>query len=66
MNNKRRVCGKMNGRSLVGMRILTEEVGNSEGYDMSKSDASYDMIILGVAHLKSSYRFVETIGGDER
>ncbi len=56
----------MNGRSLVGMRILTEEVGNSEGYDMSKSDASYDMIILGVAHLKSSYRFVETIGGDER
>ncbi|NQE44561.1 hypothetical protein C5S31_00890 [ANME-1 cluster archaeon GoMg2] len=56
----------MNGKSLVEMRIPTEEVGNSEGYDRSRSDASRDMIRLGAANLRSSYRFVETIGGEKR
>ncbi len=61
----------MNGKSLVEMRIQTEEVGNieglgSEGYYRSRSDASHDMIRLGAAQLRSSYRFVETIGGEKR
>ena len=61
----------MNGKSLVEMRIQTEEVGNieelgSDGYYRSRSDASRDMIRLGAAQLRSSYRFFETIGGEKR
>ena len=61
----------MNGKSLVEMRIPTEEVGNieelgSEGYERGRSDASRDMIRLDAAHLRSSYRFVETLGGEKR
>lgn len=61
----------MNEKSLVELRIPTEEVENvdelvREGYYGSRSDAIRDIIRRGVAHLRSRYWFVEAEGGDKK
>lgn len=60
----------MNDKSLVEMKIPTEEVENidelvSEGYYGCRSDAIRDIIRRGAAHLRSRYWFVEAKGGEE-
>jgi metal-responsive CopG/Arc/MetJ family transcriptional regulator len=52
--------GKMNGKSLVEMKIPVEEVENvdalvSEGYYRCRSDAIRDIIRRGAAHFRSRY-----------
>lgn len=56
---------KMNGKSLVELRIPTEEVENvdglvRDGFYGSRSDAIRDIIRRGAAQLRSRYWCVKT------
>jgi len=56
---------KMNGKNLVEMQILVEEVKNidepvSEGYYGCRSDAISDIIRRGAVQLRSRYWCVKT------
>ncbi len=62
---------RMNGKSLVEMKIPAEEVENvdelvREGYYGSRSDAIQDIIRRGAVQLRSRYCFVKAEGGDRK
>jgi len=62
---------KMNGKSLVELRIPTEEVENvdglvRDGFYGCRSDAIKDIIRRGAAQLRLRYWFVKAEGDDRK